>query len=226
VIADKRAQLPRTMLWRHPCNAQIYGNTQAGKSTLALDIIRNAKRVYGVDFDEIIYIYTAWNDAFDDFPQVTFVREFPVLDKKQKTLLVCDDVILNDDLIKSLLDVFVISGHHTSTSVLLLCQELNFHKRSRAISLNTHVFILFKNNRDMHSIKSLFRQISMPYKMLSDAFRKATTESYKYLCINLQNNIPDELRLTSDITSRHPTIYIDAQLKTPYQINGVGLSKS
>jgi predicted AAA+ superfamily ATPase len=57
-IFDCSLQFPGTLC--------VYGSSQAGKSTLVLEIIRRRKEVFNYqNFESIYYVYTSWQSKFD-----------------------------------------------------------------------------------------------------------------------------------------------------------------
>ena len=69
--------------------------------------------------------------------------------------------------------------------------------QNRTISLNAHYLVLFKNPRDKSQVEILGRQLSMPH--LTSAYHEATRVAHGYLMVNLSPQIPDELRLRSQL---------------------------
>lgn len=174
-----------------------------------------------MEFDEIFYVYSIFNPRFNEFPNVKFIKdEIPVLNNdKKKKLLVCDDLLINAEAVNRLTSIFLVDGHNTSTSCLFLLQDLHMNRKIRSLSLNTHIFILFAHLRDNLAINNLFRQMALPTNFLQQAYKTATKGKYSYLCINLQAGISDELRVSSDILSKHPIFYTDEELVVPYKVS-------
>ena len=72
-------------------------------------------------------------------------------------------------------------------SVFVILQNL-FHqeKYSRDISLNTHCFILFKNQNDINQIKALGNQLGIGEKLIQ-VYSDATNHPFSYILIDLSS---------------------------------------
>jgi hypothetical protein len=201
-----------------PFNAIFYSASNNGKTTLAIDLIKN-QSIFNTKFDQIFYVYTRFDPRFKELPNVNFTTEIPELkaDGKNK-LLVCDDILLEKSLMEKLVSIFLVDAHHTNTTCWILIQSLTGEKHLRTLSINTHVFFIFRHLRDTLSINRLFAQLGMDTRYLKASYKKATKGKYSYLCINLQQGVNDALRLTSDILSLHPKIFLQKAVETPYGI--------
>lgn len=197
----------------------LYSQSNSGKSYLALDILKSS--IFDVEFDEIFYVYTIYNARFKEFPNVTFIKdEIPVLNNDQrKKLLICDDLLINAEAVNRLMSIFVVDAHNTSTTCLVLLQDMHMNRKIRTLSLNTHIFIIFAHLRDHLAISNLFRQMALPTSLLQESYKMATKRKYSYLCINLQAGISDELRVSTDILSEHPRFFTDRELEVPYAVS-------
>ena len=123
---------------------------------------------------KMYYFYGVWQKLFEvnsdlnveyikDIPNEHFLEE---LESDNHNLIIIDDLqssALNNGFIANL---FSREAHHRNLSVFLILQNL-FHqgKYSRYISLNTHYFILFKNQRDINQIKVLGNQLGIGKKL-------------------------------------------------------------
>jgi hypothetical protein len=201
-----------------PFNGIFYSASNNGKTSLAIDLIKN-QSIFDKKFDEIYYVYTRFNPRFRELPNVKFTTEIPELkaDGKNK-LLVCDDILVDKTLMEKLVSIFLVDAHHTSTSCWILIQSLTGDKHLRTLSINTHVFFIFRHLRDTLSINRLFTQIGMDTRYLKAAYKAATKEKYTYLCINLQQGVNNALRLSSNILSKHPKIFLPKAVETPYAV--------
>ena len=72
----------------------------------------------------------------------------------------------------------------------------------RTISLNCHYIILMKNPRDVQQVSILSRQIFPSYtKYFLEAYNDATSMAYGYIRIDLTPDTPENLRLSTRLTS-------------------------
>jgi hypothetical protein len=197
----------------------FYSQSSGGKTSLMLDMISKPS-LFDKPFDDIIYVYSIFNERFKDFPHVKFIKnEIPDFknDGKQK-LLVCDDVITNKSIMNRLVHMFMIEGHHKSITCCLMLQNLHFNKSMRSISLNCHVFIIFSHLRDNVTINTLFSQIALPTRFLKAAYKRATRRSYGYLVVNLIGGMSEELRVSTNICSKFPRVFVNKELDTPFKV--------
>lgn len=201
-----------------PFNAIFYSASNNGKTTLALELIKN-QSIFDKKFDEIYYVYKRFDPRFKELPYVKFITEIPELraDGKNK-LLVCDDILVEKALMEKLVNVFLVDGHFTSTSCWILIQSLTGEKNLRTLSINTHVFFIFRHLRDTLSINRLFAQIGIDTQYLKAAYKESTRGKYTYLCINLQQGLSNSLRLSTNILSKHPKIFLPKAVETPYAV--------
>jgi hypothetical protein len=201
-----------------PFNAIFYSASNNGKTTLAIDLIKD-QSIFDKKFDEIFYVYTRFDPRFRTLPNVTFTTEIPELksDGKNK-LLVCDDILVDKVLMQKLVSIFLVDAHFSNTTCWILIQSLTGDKHLRTLSINTHVFFIFRHLRDTLSINRLFAQIGMDTRFLKAAYKAATKAKYSYLCINLQQGVNNALRLSSNILSKHPKIFLPKAVETPYAV--------
>ena len=187
---------------KHPFTGIIAGPTSCGKSTLVKDIIKNKAVMIHPVPTHIVWFYGEWQPMYDTMPGVEFVEGLPnlkVLDSKQPTLVIIDDLMSETD--KTVTTLFTKGSHHHNLSILHLVQNLfDKNKHSRTISLNAHYLILFKNPRDASQITHLAKQMYPGHiKFLQEAFGDATTEAYGYLLIDLKQETPEHLRLRTNV---------------------------
>ena len=206
---------------RHPSNFLFCGPSSSGKTTLALEIIKNKRFLFNVVPKHVILIYshpqkvyqdmyalgviTHMIDGYENFEQL---KEMVMSYKYDgQSILVFDDQLssLNDDILR----IFHELSHHGSCSVMFLSQNLFFANRKfRSISLNAHYIFVLKQVRDSSQIINLAKQYS-PYRpnYVIEAYRQATRSSFSYLLFDFRNDSPDIIRLRTKILPReHPPI--------------------
>ena len=194
----------------------ICGRSSSGKTTFIYNMLRCIDELVEKDGRkiEVLYCYSSWQPLFDrlseDVPNITFHQDLPdeetiekVTDPVTKHLfLVVDDLmrqVVSSDLIA---DFFTVKAHHRGTSVLYVSHNLfQQGKYSRAITLNASYFVLFQNPRGADQIQTLSKQIFPGRRnALVDAYRKAmSAQKYGYLFIDMTANVPEELRLRTQI---------------------------
>ena len=199
-----------------PCTAIISGPTASGKSTFIFRTLHDLKHMFNTPVNKIYYFYGVWQKLFEvnsdlnveyikDIPNENFLQE---LESDYHNLIIIDDLqssALNNGFIANL---FSREAHHRNLSVFLILQNL-FHqgKYSRDISLNTHYFILFKNQRDINQIKILGNQLGIGKKLIQ-AYSDATSEPFSYILINLSPQSNSSYMLRSNIfPDEYTTVY-------------------
>jgi len=196
-----------------PSSTIIAGPSMAGKTVLALSILKASKTMYTIPPEKILYAYGVYQSKFDslesEIPNLTLHHGLPsreVLDELKSTeghsLLLLDDLM--DEICKSaeMCSLFTRDVHHGRISVIMMSQNVFHQSRySRTINLNTSYLILMKTCRDLQQIHTLSRQMfpGAP-KRLVEAYEDATQRPRGYLVVNnLTSSGDDDVRLCTSI---------------------------
>ena len=195
----------------------ICGPSSSGKSTFVYELIKHSKGMFNTSFKKIYYFYGVWQKDFDNILEdVEFIEGLPTqtfiddMTSDSHNLLILDDLqhtALNSNLIA---DIFTKYSHHKNLTTILILQNL-FHqgKYARDISLNTHYFVLFKNQRDINQISILGNQLGIR-KHLKQSYIEATKNSYSYLLLDLAPGSNSDYMTRSNIfPGEDPTIYVN-----------------
>jgi hypothetical protein len=194
--------LTQRFQFRHPTTGVIVGRSQAGKSSLVLNIIKNKDYLFDKKIHVIIYIYQHWQKEFDDFKDgVIFVKDIPHdWDQSKNTLLICDDFQLNKEMMKEICDIFLRRASHGNASCFYIAHSLVFNDQYfRLICTNAQFYILFKAIRNSHQITLLGKQIfgnKKKAKAFFEAYFLAVGQPFGYLIIDQQARSP----LVDDMT--------------------------
>jgi len=156
---DFRIKLPSTLIF---CGA-----TSSGKSKLAFEVIKRRNEIFTETVGKTIYVYGEWQEAFNQMSSydVTFTQNVFDVDHffslDSYTLVVIDDMFvkLNSDsqIANYISELFVQKSHHKLVIPLLICHSI-FSTHLRLISLNTQIFVLFKQVRDKTTYINLGKQ--------------------------------------------------------------------
>jgi hypothetical protein len=196
------------MKFSHPCTFLCYGKSSAGKSFLVLQLIAQREKYFDVQFDEILYYYSVWNDSFENVKDVIFLQ-LPIQDiprDKKERLLIIDDVIGEKSTYERLVSLYCKESAHNRISCITLLHDYFINKQLRTVSLNTRVYFLFGNQRDIRSVSAFFSQFQENREFLLDAYKKATEKKYGYLCINFDR--PDLLKYSTDILAENVCFFV------------------
>jgi hypothetical protein len=206
------------MRFKNPCAFILAGGSQSGKTTLTLNILRNANYLFETPecTQNILFFYNEWQSAYESISteenfkkKLHFINKLPTVDfVKEKTLafkgrggsiVVIDDFQnrLNNDIAT----IFQNVCHHYDVTVFLLVQNIFPPvKAFRDISLNAQYIVLFKNARDGSQIVNFLKQFAPGNsKGLGDLFREVTESTYSYMLFDVHPTTPKKLRIRSHI---------------------------
>jgi hypothetical protein len=205
----------------HPTTVVLAGPTQCGKTHFLITAILDSR--FHPEPQRIVWVYGEWQRAYEELaqqlPHIQFVKGFTnelyeSFDSRVRNLLILDDQMENKAAHKrgenAVAKFFTQGSHHRNLTVVYLVQNLfNQDKSMRTISLNTHYMVLFKNPRDATQIRTLGCQMYPEnVRLLTDAYRDATSKPYGYLLVNLRPEACDALRILTDVLAEQSTAYV------------------
>lgn len=205
-----------------PSSCPLTGPTNVGKSTFVFELLKHADGVFTKPIKAIYYCYSVDQPLFAEIKKaiskITFFEGLPTKAELEtwhmiepgEKIFVIDDMMSESANSKNVVDIYCKYAHHYKFFCFLICQNAFCPGREfRTISLNTHYFFLFRNNRDLLQIETLGRQIfSGQVKYFLDAFKKATAEKFGCLLVDLSPH--------SDPTYKLRTNILPGQLMTVY----------
>ena len=105
-------------------------------------------------------------------------------------------------------NLFVKGVHHLHLSVLYINQNVFCKgKHSRTINLNTHIFVLMKNPRDVSQLQCLARQAFLgKSNFLMEAYKDATSKPYGYLVLDFSPGTIDDYRVRTNVFLLEDTV--------------------
>ena len=170
---------------KSPFTCVVNGPTGCGKTVfvrklLESDLIFPRPR-------KVIWCYSEWQSAYEEI-DAKFVEGLTEEDY---------DLIIIDDLMDEVVDLFTKKSHHHNTSVVFVVQNI-FEKGLRTISLNAHYLVLFKNLRDSTQITYLGRQMGNS-KAVTAAYKDATSNPYGYLFVDMKQDTLETIRLRTGL---------------------------
>ena len=208
----------------NPSTICISGTSGSGKSSLVHKIIQNIDSFYCNPTPcRIMYCYGQYQNLFSKIEAECSIIQFhPGLPSEKQlqdlsdnnvangtsSLLILDDLqelLINSPLIQNL---FTVKSHHSLINVIYLKQNLFCPgKYSRTISLNTHIYLLTSNMRDLRQISLLGSQIYGKDNCLLTAYKDAMLTPFNYLVIDLHPKSCEEYRLRTNIFNDAIVIY-------------------
>jgi hypothetical protein len=160
--------------------------------------------------ERIIWVYGIENQnqmkllsSISEIP-IEFMQTIPDINEFSEfvpTLLIIDDMMHDAGGSKIVADLFTKGCHHKNISVILVLQNL-FHQgnKMRDIHTSTNYIVLFNNPRDKSTISYLSRQCFPEHKLfLNDAYNKACSKPFGYLCIDFNQTTPSNYRVSTGI---------------------------
>ena len=196
--------------FRAPFRILLSGSSQCGKSTWIFKFLRHLTSVADTQFDKIIYVYEASQPLYEDIrremPHIIWIRGYdpdgPLQEHLSNSsltkLVIFDDQMMKLAKSQEFAELATTLSHHQNVSYLVTLQNLLYQgKYMRTIHLQTTAYILFKSPRDITQIRILGNQVGRPN--LVKAYTNATQNKYNYLCVDLQIETPDTLRVRSGV---------------------------
>ena len=177
-----------------PISCLVAGPTMSGKSRFIYKLLQNQAHIFDKQFVKIYYCYAIDQPLFMDMkknmPKIVFYQGIPDMtlitswSKEGSVMLVFDDFQEQISNSKEASDLLLAGTHHLGVSSIIVYQNLYpKNKYARNIALNTQVYLMLKNRRNMDQLSTFGRQI-LPGKcpafnaICVDAFDK-----YGYLMV-------------------------------------------
>lgn len=139
---------------------------------------------------------------------ITFVQGLPSSELiKSLSKSCCHSLIIIDDLMSTANDsatiqsLFTEGSHHMNISVIFVKQNLfSEGKYARTIALNTHIYILMKNPRNILQIQTLGSQVyGKKSKALVEAYTDCMKVKYNYLILDLHPKTEESHRMRTNV---------------------------
>lgn len=199
------------VLIKHPSPIIVSGPSGAGKTQLTRDIIENYDKTTTIRKEKIKVMWAyKMVESLKPFKnpkiEVSFFEGVPTMNQirnEKPDILVLDDLILQVAKNDNITEIFLMGSHHRNVTVFLLAQNIFAQGNAmRSISLQARYLIFMKSMRDQAQFKKMATQIAIPYQRLIRDYQKFTERPFGYICIDLSQETPLDIRLRTNITPR------------------------
>jgi hypothetical protein len=191
-----------------PVSFSVSGTTSAGKTTWIFKLLKNKETMLQPPPVNVLYCYGIWQELFEqmgkDMKFITFHEGLP--QRQTVEALEPGSMIILDDLSHLLFNnmdmelLFSQISHHKKLSVCQIKNNIFYQgKHARTINLNTHIYVLMQNPRDVCQIVRLGSQI-YPGKgrALLEAYEECMSNS-GYLILDLSPHSDPIYRIRTNI---------------------------
>jgi len=198
------------MIIKHPSSIIFFSPSKGGKTTNIINLCLERDKFFDAKIDDVYFFYNSYNENFTKPKVINFIEGLPteIKNDSKKKIYVFDDFMSNKKAEKILIELATRLVHHNSITLIISVQDLFFSRGLRTVSINARLFFLFKNLRDQTSVNCLLSQIDLDSKFLKSCYRDATKKNFGYLCLDLQEGISPELRVSTDALGDFPTFYV------------------
>lgn len=202
--------------FKTPFNCIISGASKSGKTTFVFNLLKLKNVIFTKKPNKVILFYKYMQDIYNEMLRTHLVDELISIDSedflfenivdkvkdyknKNGCLLIFDDGMT--DLTEDFEQIFSNLSHHQNTSCIFITQNLFYKDKAfRTMSLNSHYFVIMKNERDKQQISILAKQF-MPDNTtyVIQSFKDATRFPFSYLFLDFTPDSPACLKLRSQI---------------------------
>lgn len=194
--------------FKPPFTMMVAGPSGSGKTVLVRRLLKNHRFLIPLNKDRIkvMWAYGQWQITYTEPVENADISYFDGLPSESELIDSKPDIIVIDDLMNELAsdvkmgNLFTKGSHHLNINVIFITQNI-FHKgnQMRNINLSCHYIIAMKNPRDLTQIDVIGRQMKMQ-REVTDAYFDSTKQAFGYLVINLKQDTPREMMLSTRIT--------------------------
>ena len=192
----------------------ISGPTKSGKTVWTHKLLTN--NMFTQPISSILYCYGVYQKYYDEMkiPNLEFHEGLPSLEKVQSLHDGLFHIIVLDDLMEYIVksietqNLFTKYCHHYNITVVFITQNIFAQVPcSRTININTHILVLFANERDKSQALNLGKQLCpCETKFFMECYKDATSVPFGYLLIDCDPKTPRELKLRANIFPKDQTI--------------------
>lgn len=197
----------------------VAGPTNSGKTVWVKQLI-TTPGMFDQPVASILYCYGVYQELFKSMKESAIApihfleglpaaKDFERLNDGGNHIIILDDLMQRISESKDMANLFSRYCHHKRWTTIMITQNI-FHsgRHGRTISLNTHIFVLFANKRDVQQIHRIARQFyPINWRAMVEVYKDVTDQRpYSYLVCDVTPAHPSILQLRTDIFPPSPSI--------------------
>ena len=189
----------------------IFGPSRSGKTTFLSDILKNLDAIAKEKPENVIYIFTLWQDSLKELKTQGLVDVFlegdsnietklrQNLKPNEKNLVIFDDQASKKEVVEFVGNLFSIHARHSNMSVIWVSQVIFDGNNVRNIRKNSDYIVIFKCPQDCMDIIHLSRQMTKG-KLLQNIYEYVTdNEPYTYVFCDVTQESNQKIKFRSHI---------------------------
>jgi hypothetical protein len=210
----------------------VCGPTQCGKTRFIMDIIKHNDQLLAPPADKLLYLYSIEQTGYDDIKKhirdnanTATLKTYEFLDcangipsindlrgkLSKATLLVLDDLMVlagkNKNNLENLDNIASRDSHHTNTSVIFVCQNLNYgNGRLRNCRTNSQYHAMFKSLTDSRDMDMIANNKKIPLSCMRKIVADIGQKQYGYVLFDGSPRSYDNTRIRTGIFPQDETI--------------------
>jgi hypothetical protein len=210
----------------------VCGPTQCGKTRFIMDIIKHNDQLLAPPADKLLYLYSIEQTGYDDIKKhirdnanTATLKTYEFLDcangipsindlrgkLSKATLLVLDDLMVlagkNKTNLENLDNIASRDSHHTNTSVIFVCQNLNYgNGRLRNCRTNSQYHAMFKSLTDSRDMDMIANNKKIPLSCMRKIVADIGQKQYGYVLFDGSPRSYDNTRIRTGIFPQDETI--------------------
>ena len=218
----------------------MWADTQCGKTRLLIDLIKHNEKLIEPPPDKLLYLFTAEQTGYDtikrticDNAATSTLKTYEFIDCNnglpsmsvikpklgKATLLILDDLMViaapSTKNVDNLNNLASCDSHHTNTSVIFVCQNLNYSSGKLCNTrVNSQYHILFKSLTDSRDVEMIASNKKISIGTLQKVLQDVGKKQYGYLVFDGSPKGCCNTRLRTGILPDNETIIYDIDKET------------
>jgi hypothetical protein len=185
----------------------VCGPSQCGKTRYIMKIIEQNDKLIHPPVDKLIYLYSVEQDSYNDIKkyirdssEIATLKTYEFIDCTKgivsaeelrpklgkATLLVLDDLMViaasNKTNLENLNNLASRDSHHSNTSVIFVCQNLNYGSgKLRNCRVNSQYHTMFNSLSDSRDVEMIASNKKIPLALLNKILSEVGKKQYGYI---------------------------------------------